>query len=133
MYPKNHQPRATKIDKSVGERIRLRRRVLKMNQQQLADQIGIAYQQIQKYEKGINCVSVSRLWQLSQVLQVPVTFFFADIATENNNTFDDPMNRTETLNLVSNYYNINNRELAHHLFCLLEIASKSSINAKTAE
>jgi hypothetical protein len=46
---------------------------------------------------------------------------------------DDPMNRIETLNLVSNYYNINNRDLAHHLFCLLEISSKSSVSTKTAE
>ena len=133
MKPKKCPLRDTKINKLIGERIKLRRSILKMSQQQLAEKMGLTFQQIQKYEKGINGAGAVRLWQLSQVLQVPVTFFFADITAENDNTFDDPMNRIETLNLVSNYYNINNRDLAHYLFCLLDIASKSSINAKTAE
>lgn len=132
MKPKKCPLRDTKINKLIGERIKLRRSILKMSQQQLAEKMGLTFQQIQKYEKGINGAGAVRLWQLSQILHVPVTFFFADITTDMP-ALDDPMNRTETLNLVSNYYNINNRDLAHHLFCLLEISSKSSVSTKTAE
>jgi transcriptional regulator with XRE-family HTH domain len=132
MKPKKCPLRDTKINKLIGERIKLRRSILKMSQQQLAEKMGLTFQQIQKYEKGINGAGAVRLWQLSQILHVPVTFLFADITTDMP-ALDDPMNRIETLNLVSNYYNINNRELAHHLFCLLEISSKSSVNTKTAE
>jgi len=64
------------IDVHVGSRIRLRRVLLGMSQEQLAAKMGFSFQQQQKYERGVNRVSASKLWQFSQVLDVPVSFFF---------------------------------------------------------
>lgn len=64
------------IDKHVGSRVRLRRLMLRMSQTTLADAIGLTFQQVQKYEKGANRISASRLQQTAHILQVPVTFFF---------------------------------------------------------
>jgi len=63
-------------DKHVGKRIRMRRLMIKMSQEKLAARLGLTFQQVQKYEKGINRVSASRLREMSQALQVPVQFFF---------------------------------------------------------
>ncbi|MGA8612614.1 MAG: helix-turn-helix transcriptional regulator [Xanthobacteraceae bacterium] len=63
-------------DKHVGSRVRMRRLMLKMSQEMLADQLGVTFQQVQKYEKGTNRVSASRLQQMSQILDVPISFFF---------------------------------------------------------
>jgi transcriptional regulator with XRE-family HTH domain len=63
-------------DKYVGSRVRMRRLMLGMSQGTLADQLGITFQQVQKYEKGINRITSSRLLQMCHILQVPVPFFF---------------------------------------------------------
>lgn len=67
------------VDIHVGTRIRLRRQVMKMSQEKLGDQLGVTFQQVQKYERGANRVGASRLWKLSQVLDVPVSFFYEGI------------------------------------------------------
>jgi transcriptional regulator with XRE-family HTH domain len=64
------------IDKHVGSRVRMRRLMLDMSQEKLADGLGITFQQVQKYEKGTNRISASRLQQASHILDVPVSFFF---------------------------------------------------------
>ncbi|RLQ86983.1 helix-turn-helix domain-containing protein [Notoacmeibacter ruber] len=64
------------IDIHVGSRIRLRRNMIGMSQEKLGDNLGITFQQIQKYEKGTNRVGASRLQAISEILQVPVSFFF---------------------------------------------------------
>lgn len=64
------------IDKYVGSRVRMRRLMLGMSQEKLGDKLGITFQQVQKYEKGTNRVSASRLHAMSDILQVPVPFFF---------------------------------------------------------
>jgi transcriptional regulator with XRE-family HTH domain len=64
------------VDVHVGKRIRQRRLLLKNSQQQLSDQVGVKFQQLQKYEAGKNRVSASRLWDIANVLDVPVSFFF---------------------------------------------------------
>jgi transcriptional regulator with XRE-family HTH domain len=64
------------VDKFVGSRVRMRRMMLGMSQEKLADALGLTFQQIQKYEKGTNRISASRLQAISQILQVPVHFFF---------------------------------------------------------
>ncbi|MEO1796978.1 MAG: helix-turn-helix transcriptional regulator, partial [Pseudomonadota bacterium] len=64
------------VDVHVGKRIRHRRWMLGMTQQQLAETVGIKFQQIQKYETGMNRVSASRLWDMAETLEVPVSFFF---------------------------------------------------------
>ena len=63
-------------DKHVGSRVRMRRMMLSMSQQKLADGLGLTFQQVQKYERGANRIGASRLQQISHVLQVPVAYFF---------------------------------------------------------
>jgi len=67
---------ANPVDKHVGSRIRMRRLMLGMSQEKLGDGLGLTFQQVQKYEKGTNRVGASRLQHISQLLQVPVPFFF---------------------------------------------------------
>ncbi len=64
------------VDKHVGSRIRMRRLMLGMSQTKLADALGITFQQVQKYEKGTNRISASRLQHISSFLEVPIPFFF---------------------------------------------------------
>ena len=64
------------IDKHVGSRVRMRRMMLSMSQEKLGDALGLTFQQVQKYEKGTNRIGASRLQQISQILQVSVSFFF---------------------------------------------------------
>jgi len=113
------------IDVHVGSRVRLRRTLLGMSQEKLGDAIGLTFQQIQKYERGANRIGASRLFELSQVLDVPVAFFFeempAEVAkgrgqiksaavpglAEDQKALDpDPMTKRETLELVRAYYRI---------------------------
>jgi len=112
------------IDLHVGKRLRLRRTLLGMSQEQLGAELNITFQQVQKYERGANRISASRLWDMSQILDVPVSYFFDDMseATMRNSprrvargvddpdTGDehvkDPMARRETLELVRAYYSI---------------------------
>ena len=116
------------IDVHVGRRVRLRRTLLGMSQEQLGDALNITFQQVQKYERGSNRISASRLWDIGQILDVPVSFFFDDMSDdtaahsprrmkgggvkdeyEENPT--DPMARRETLELVRAYYSIKNPNL----------------------
>jgi transcriptional regulator with XRE-family HTH domain len=70
--------RADRVDKHVGNRIRIRRKMLNLSQEKLAERLGITFQQVQKYEKGTNRVGAGRLYQLARILQVPVSYFFPD-------------------------------------------------------
>jgi transcriptional regulator with XRE-family HTH domain len=110
------------IDVHVGTRIRLRRTLLGMSQERLAEAIGLTFQQVQKYEKGANRVSSSRLFDLSHILDVQLSYFFDDMAAgvseqtpsklmgmKDLPSFDqekDPMAKRETLELVRAYYRI---------------------------
>jgi transcriptional regulator with XRE-family HTH domain len=69
------------IDKHVGSRVRMRRMMLSMSQEKLGGALGLTFQQVQKYEKGTNRIGASRLQQISQILQVPVAFFFEGAPT----------------------------------------------------
>lgn len=99
------------VDVHVGKRIRHRRWMVGMTQQQLAEQVGIKFQQIQKYETGMNRVSASRLWDIAHVLSVPVSFFFegleggVDDETEQALS-NDILADKEALELVRSYYAI---------------------------
>ena len=68
-------------DKHVGSRVRMRRLMLNLSQTRLANALGLTFQQVQKYEKGTNRISASRLLHMSQILQVPITFFFEGFPT----------------------------------------------------
>ena len=103
------------VDVHVGKRIRHRRWLVGMTQQQLAEQVGIKFQQIQKYETGANRVSASRLWDIADALDVPVSFFFegieaeqaeAEVAGETAAMPADILGDKEALDLVRSYYAI---------------------------
>lgn len=76
VYMKDNLIESNSIDKRVGGRIRLRRRLLGYSQEKLALALGLSFQQVQKYEKGSNRVGASRLFDIAQILQVPINFFF---------------------------------------------------------
>ena len=78
------------VDVHVGARVRLRRKILKMSQEKLGEQLGVTFQQVQKYERGANRVGASRLWKLSEVLDVPVGFFYDGLSTEYGGQSDNP-------------------------------------------
>ena len=77
------------VDIYVGKRVRHRRWMVAMSQQQLAEKVGIKFQQIQKYEKGTNRIGASRLQHISTVLKAPVSFFFEDLPEGENTTVAD--------------------------------------------
>lgn len=100
------------VDVHVGKRIRQRRWLVGMSQQQLAEQVGIKFQQIQKYETGANRVSASRLWDIAAALDIPIAFFFEGIgdptvgASSETGVPSDLMSDKEALDLVRSYYAI---------------------------
>lgn len=73
--------RPNPVDTHVGSRVRLRRMLLGMSQERLGEHLGLTFQQVQKYEKGVNRIGASRLFDLSRVLGVPVQFFYEDVPT----------------------------------------------------
>ncbi len=138
------------IDVHVGNRIRLRRTLLGLSQEKLASLLGLTFQQVQKYERGMNRVGASRLWDIGKVLEVPIGFFYEDmdkevanqsprmfsipdsmpteLAEDNENVDLDPMHRQETIELVKAYYKIGNRKAAKHMFDLIVAMSKTTYN-----
>lgn len=97
------------VDVHVGKRIRHQRWLVGMTQQQLAEKVGIKFQQIQKYETGMNRVSASRLWDISDALQVPVSFFFEGLSpadADDTKVTNDILADKEALELVRSYYSM---------------------------
>ena len=95
------------VDTHVGKRIRQRRGMIEMTQQVLADRVGIKFQQIQKYETGVNRVSASRLWDIANAMDVPVGFFFQGVLEaegESGDVFGDLGVEQEVVELVQSYY-----------------------------
>jgi transcriptional regulator with XRE-family HTH domain len=97
------------VDAHVGKRIRHRRWMVGMTQQQLADKVGIKFQQIQKYETGMNRVSASRLWDIADTLGVGISFFFEGLSADGATSATpagDMLADKEALELVRSYYAI---------------------------
>lgn len=111
------------VDSFVGQKLRNRRWMMGLTQQQLASLVGVRFQQIQKYESGVNRVSASRLWDLSQALNVSVAYFFDGYENETaiDHQEDGPspgiMEQRETIELVRAYYGIDDQARQ----CLLEL------------
>jgi transcriptional regulator with XRE-family HTH domain len=101
------------IDQHLGNRVRRRRRLLGLTQLQLAQMVGVRFQQVQKYECGANRMSASRVWQLAMALEVPVAYFYdglsdgADDASERENR--EMFAQKETLDLIKAYYDLDER------------------------
>lgn len=138
------ETRPSPIDAHVGSRIRLRRTLMGMSQERLGEALGLTFQQIQKYERGVNRVGASRLFDLSRVLDVPIAFFFDDMpeplaglhgtyqTTRATGGFSEPqdgfgaeesMNRRETLELVRAYYRIVDPSVRKRVFDLIKSMS----------
>jgi len=133
------------IDVHVGSRVRLRRTLLGMSQEKLGEAIGLTFQQVQKYERGANRIGASRLYDLSRVLDVPVSFFFDDLNPEaaaaalaesgaaasdgaNQRYEPDPMMRRETLELVRAYYRIPDSQIRRRLFDLTKAIANACVS-----
>jgi transcriptional regulator with XRE-family HTH domain len=129
------------VDVHVGTRVRLRRTLLGMTQTGLGDAIGLTFQQVQKYERGVNRIGSSRLFDLARVLDVPINFFFdempKDVATkfggpskgmaEGAEEFDpDIVSKRETLELVRAYYKIESPQVRKRLFEMVKALGKSA-------
>ena len=95
-----HGPRP--IDVHVGQRVRQRRVLCGLSQTEVANRIDLTFQQLQKYERGMNRISASKLWQISQVLGVPVQWFFMEY-TEGKKQAESYHMKRETLELVRNF------------------------------
>lgn len=133
------------VDIHVGSRVRLRRMLMGMSQEKLGDAIGLTFQQVQKYERGANRIGASRLYDLTRVLDVPVSFFFDDLNTEATGAVrsettrpaadpaahpePDPMIRRETLELVRAYYRIPDPQIRRRLFDLTKAIANASAGA----
>lgn len=93
------------VDIHVGKRIRHRRWMVGMTQQQLAEKVGIKFQQIQKYESGMNRVSASRMWEIAEALDVPIDHFFEGLERDGSGeTARDYLSDKEAMELVRAYY-----------------------------
>jgi len=93
------------VDIHVGGRIRLRRMMSGLSQERLGEQMGLTFQQIQKYEKGANRVGASRLFQLAQVLDVPVSYFFDDLASEEDSQSPSGFAESKSQDFVLEFLN----------------------------
>lgn len=115
----------------MGARVRLRRTLLGLSQEKLGEAIGLTFQQVQKYERGANRIGASRLYDLSKVLDVNVSYFFEDMSdqiaarsprqirgmVQQEDSYEpDPMAKRETLELVRAYYKINDPRIRKRLF-----------------
>lgn len=134
------------VDIHVGKKIRLRRLLLSLSQEKLGEMAGLTFQQIQKYESGRNRISASRLWDISQLLSVPITYFFSDMDEQVRNqsprfmgcnnivehdeheitySSPDPMYEEKAMIIVSAYNSISSRETADVVMKLLmELSTK---------
>lgn len=125
------------VDVHVGSRVRMRRTLLGMSQEKLGKALGLTFQQVQKYERGANRIGSSRLFKLSRILDVPVGFFFDDMAdasgkrargmSESSPAAYDPeqLTKRETLELVRAYYRIRDPKIRKRTFELVKAIAHS--------
>ncbi|HEX6978679.1 MAG TPA: helix-turn-helix transcriptional regulator [Alphaproteobacteria bacterium] len=134
------------VDIHVGSRVRLRRTLLGLSQDKLARSIGVSFQQLQKYERGTNRISASRLFALSKVLGVPIAWFFEDApspgkrrgptvearaAANEPGLEQDPMTANETVKLVRAYYMIEDPKVRKKILNMVRAVSPISSARRT--
>lgn len=131
--------RSTDVDVHVGQRLRMRRTVLGISQEQLAANLGLTFQQVQKYENGSNRVSVSRLFQLGKILDVPISWFFEELSaaaaksvlgervlvSDTGDEIESLFGRRETLEFVRVYTAIKNPAIRRKLRSMAEALADS--------
>lgn len=104
------------IDIHVGERVRARRLLAGMSQDAFASQLGITFQQVQKYEKGANRISASRLYRMAKILNAPISYFFEEVGAE---SLPGKLRR-EGLELVRAFNSIGNQHMRRQVLSLIE-------------
>lgn len=130
------------VDVHVGGRLRLRRTLLGISQEKLAESVNLTFQQIQKYERGANRMGASRLYELSNILDVNIAYFFDEMPQDVQSTKGtfakgmsdqaqatldaDPLTRRETLELVRAYYKITNPSVRKRLYELIRSIGKAN-------
>ena len=126
------------IDVHVGSRVKLRRTLLGLSQDRLAESLGITFQQVQKYENGANRVGASRLFQIGRVMGVPVSFFFdgyqqddkpsqKQVAESKKQLDDTVLAKKETLDLVRSYYGIEDPTVRKKIFDMIKSLGETDI------
>jgi transcriptional regulator with XRE-family HTH domain len=123
------------IDQHVGNRVRLQRMLLGFSQDKLAQALGLTFQQVQKYERGTNRISASKLFEIAKILGVQISFFFQDIEGEAATAVQgmaesaaepfayEQLQRRETTELVRAYYRISNPEVRKRTLELIKAVS----------
>ena len=122
------------IDRVVGQRVRWRRRELKLTQERLGELLNLTFQQVQKYEKGVNRVSAGRLFEIASVLGVPITYFYEGaegfVEHENAQAAEDgkahaPVMNSETLELIAAFQKIEDNSLRKSLLGTVRAAASA--------
>ncbi len=140
-----HATIADPVDIYVGERVRFRRKMLRISQEKLANALGLTFQQIQKYERGSNRISASKLYKLAELLGVPINFFFngytstlpkvTSLSDEEDMAYgikndgellieDDPLNKQETIEFIYHYYKLKEEDRQNIMQLVKSMASK---------
>tara|TARA_B100000989_G_scaffold254700_1_gene203427 strand:- start:613 stop:1041 length:429 start_codon:yes stop_codon:yes gene_type:complete len=129
------------VDVHVGKRLRLKRTILGMSQEAIGNAIGVTFQQIQKYERGINRIGASRLYDFSKVLHVPVSYFFEEFdnsGADGNEAFEgmaeeavmgfehEQIASRETMEMMRAYYRIGDTNVRKRIFELIKAVADNS-------
>jgi transcriptional regulator with XRE-family HTH domain len=125
------QAKPNPVDAHVGNRLRVRRTLLGLSQEKVGEAMGLTFQQVQKYERGANRIGASRLWDMSRILNCPVSYFFEEMDDETQSASprnangqvnppreDDPLLQRETLELVRAYYSITDYDVRRRIYDL---------------
>jgi transcriptional regulator with XRE-family HTH domain len=124
------------IDVHVGSRVRMRRLLLGMNQETLAERLGLTFQQVQKYEGGANRVSASRLSQMADILRVPVGYFFGDMPREDTEVsveetqWREYLSRPEAIELIRLYYLIQDSHIRQQFHDMVRAVAAAEEEAR---
>lgn len=124
------------VDVYVGSRIKLRRTLLGISQERLGDALDLTFQQVQKYERGSNRVSASKLFTISEVLDVPISYFFDGLGTEGRGdglrepaspAFEhEQLSRKESIDLLKAYYEIDDPKLRRKVIEIIRTLAQST-------
>ena len=109
------------IDVYVGSQIRTRRLLLGMNQEELAQRLGLTFQQVQKYESGANRVSASRLWEIAAIVKMPIGYFFP--TDQGQHRSNEQLQRPESIELIRFYYAIPDARMRQQFFDMVKTVS----------
>jgi transcriptional regulator with XRE-family HTH domain len=132
----NDERAANAVDRKVGQRVRSRRLEVGMSQERLAELLGVTFQQVQKYEKGVNRIAVSRLWDIATALELPVARFFdgaggaRGVAENRQDYVDDALATPEGMQLMSLFASIKSQKLRRKVVELVKALTDEASEGK---